>query len=557
MPKNASKKRKTTEKKSPNKMRPNKKSANPFTALVTLPEEAQNIRTRTDFSAEKSSLAKPFFKTQFTFNFLDQDGQPVDRSTSIPAQLFFLQYGRGPYDVIRWWQSVDADSYDENDTLQSSVLDATRCYQMVFYSNEEQENVTELQVPIEPEFDQQIKFKGLVATNLIFSGPSAPVPAAEAVYDSFQYSKDFKGKRYFYWDSGIRYADDDTYEAILAFQFSEPPSTGNTFWIRVFRWGQGADIIEINDQFVGDGTTIRFATSLPGEQHDFYRIEYGLTPANATDEAFVGFPAGTTLQVWLVGWGSALNTRNISGYTDNEKFVEKIKHTAHSCLLSNDQTDVFKNGSVYAAQVNSDDSWPYWVQLASGSLTNFIAELQDEDSSKAFNAARGLYSYLKPTSTKELEFQSTFVTSEGSSAGGGAHVHVDEWSDLEHISSFVQIAFVVNNNAFVPAARNLTLRARFFQPLEYHTDNQWVDKGTQDVGISTLNQSLEELRLAPQFFSNDEHLKQLAGFLKKVGLVATIAGAAITPISGPVGAGIAAAGASSFGAGELIDIIDF
>lgn len=531
---------------------------NPITALVTLPEEAAHYRVRTDFSTIKSALAKPFFKSEFFFNFVDQQGVTLDSSTDMPPNLFFMQYGLGPHCSIRWWNTnVLAQPYSDTDTITDVVAAASSCYQMIFYQQEDDKEVDLVLVPPGPVWKIDLKFKGMKSVSGVGIYPAVN---AEAVYDTFQYSHQYRGYRYFYVDSNKKLNTNNNYNAICIVEFGAAVPVNSTVYIRVYRFGQGAEVLEFSGTLVGDNSKTFVIFQLPGEQHDFYRVELFMANSLGPTAAPVGFATSTPCKFFVLGYGSALNCRNMSGYEENEKFVQSIKNFSHSCLLSNDQADFFKNGTIYASQITGGDAWPWWLQLASqglGSLSNFTAQISDEDDSVTLNASNGIYSFIKPTSTKEMEFQRSWVNSEGQVAGGGSHVHTDEWTDMENFPTFIQIAVVVNPIQITGATPTyLSLRGKFFQPCEYRTDNQWADKSEDTLSGNYTTQALEQLRKINNFSANDIHLKQIGGALKKLGLVATIGGAAITPVSGPIGAGVAGAGVTAAGLGELIDILE-
>lgn len=522
----------------------NSRAKDTFAASVAAPEEVGNFRTRTDYSAEKSALAEPYLKTEIPFNY-QSFTNGVDPSSSIPTSLLITTTHRDPHASFKYWQQNNEPvSWNPQSTIPSDPADADWHYSMVFEqltngTNQEGDYLTFTNDVETTGLHHDTKFKGMRFNSDKTSG--------KPVYDDFQYSMEYGGKRYFYTDSGRVNPTDDTksYQSLVVFTTSAVVPTNGVLNFTVFNFNEGADSIVGTAQIAAGDDIVTIV--LPGEIHDYYRVEVDYMPQHAAAATPTALPANFFYSVDLYGFGSYMQFTNLPGYNSNEATTEELKMTAETCFLSNDNVQLYKNGTVYQAQLPETMIWTNLLVAAqTKGVPGIVTVLTNEDNEKDYNAANGSYAFLKPGSTDELKFKHPWSLSFPLTTGG-KQVHVDEWSRFE--DGFDWMATIWNVSNVAEPVTNLTARVRNYYNIEFKTNNLWMHKGYADLGPANLQRSLEVLRTMPQFYSNDDHLKKIGGTLKKAGIAGgLIAGAAgqveLLPVAGAV-----------YGAGELLDTI--
>lgn len=210
---------------------------------------------------------------------------------------------------------------------------------------------------------------------------------------------------------------------------------------------------------------------------------------------------------------------------NNLQRVQAMVMSASSLLWRNTASYDNAQGDVGAVIIGPSIEW--WTLATNGAMSyNGLASLFP-NGWKSFFAAKGLYTWLKPSDEEDIEFKS-----ENKSYPAGV------WSyarfNLRSTSKFAACAMSVSNDA----GRDTVLRCAAH--IQYETNDCWADTREPEANVDDWLTAVKMLSRVPNITENPVHVKDILNSIGKVGLfvnniqtrLAPIAGAAASLIPG-------------------------
>jgi hypothetical protein len=200
---------------------------------------------------------------------------------------------------------------------------------------------------------------------------------------------------------------------------------------------------------------------------------------------------------------------SIPGLNNNLGAVKGIRMLGLSLMYTNTSAAIQLGGTISGFQAGTDDNWQNYVSTASSGSLSLFASVQD---STTLNAARGMYSFLKPTDPRDFDFKDDLVTNVQ-----GQPINTN--FELDANDSFV--AFVMNNPNSEGTSGYHTIR----YAVEYLTNDPWRSTGVSYVDESLASQAIAKIRDFQQFHENPLHWSDLWSGIQKA--VKTVANAVV------------------------------
>jgi len=186
----------------------------------------------------------------------------------------------------------------------------------------------------------------------------------------------------------------------------------------------------------------------------------------------------------------------IPEFLQNLQNISRWKIDGLSLHYENDSDYQNMSGNYFQKQIPASIPWQNVANPTTGCQQ--LTTLADNRDGKL---AVGCYSYLKPSSDEELKFTNNGV--QGPNADSICQVHFQLENRSDYLVTFVQ--------AGTPNDQKGLWKLGY--TVEYITVNQWVNlvRPSSKINYRKLENKIAK---ADQFFDNENHIKQIFGFLK-------------------------------------------
>lgn len=190
---------------------------------------------------------------------------------------------------------------------------------------------------------------------------------------------------------------------------------------------------------------------------------------------------------------------------DAGSLFQDVRVLGDAVLTSNTTSEFFKNGMLYARQLQANQPW-------------FVAA-QTEDEYTSLNVremyqgrlAKGLYAMVKPqgdTDAAPFALRKTNIQS-----GGPLNIPLLGFYPFD-VPGVVSALFVPSQPATADQATSMNIH--FMRSIEYTTDSQLVIVDVTSVHRSQFPDILDAISACPQFFENPLHLSEIRELISKI-----------------------------------------
>lgn len=208
--------------------------------------------------------------------------------------------------------------------------------------------------------------------------------------------------------------------------------------------------------------------------------------------------------------------------------VQSMCMSASSLLWRN--TASYDNAQGDVGSVTIGPSFEWWTLLPGNASYNGLASLFP-NGWKSFFAAKGLYTWLKPSDEEDIEFKA-----EVKSFPAG------QWSfarfNLRSKANYAACAMSVSNDA----GRDTLIRVAAH--IQYESNDCWADTRVPEANVDDWLAAVKMLANVPNITENPLHIKDVLNAIGKVGLFVNNVQTRLAPL--------AAAGASLIPGGSIV-----
>ncbi len=200
--------------------------------------------------------------------------------------------------------------------------------------------------------------------------------------------------------------------------------------------------------------------------------------------------------------------------------VQSLCVSAVSALWRNTASYDNAQGDVGAVIIGPGYEW--WSILTPPSNASYsgLAALFP-NGFKSFFAAKGIYTFLKPSDEEDLEFKTDIKT-----------YPAGEWSyarfNLRSNANYAALAMSVS----LDAGRDTTLRLAAH--IQYETNDCWADARVPEANVDDWLTAVKMLANVPNITENPLHIKSVLNAIGKVGLVLNSVQSALAPVASGV-----------------------
>jgi len=200
--------------------------------------------------------------------------------------------------------------------------------------------------------------------------------------------------------------------------------------------------------------------------------------------------------------------------------VQSLCVSAVSALWRNTASYDNAQGDVGAVIIGPGYEW--WSILASPATPSYSGIAGTfPNGFKSFFAAKGIYTFLKPSDEEDLEFKTDVKT-----------YPAGQWSfarfNLRSNASYAALVMSVS----LDAGRDTTLRLAAH--IQYETNDCWADARVPEANVDDWLTAVKMLANVPNITENPLHLKTVLNAIGKVGLVLNSVQTQLAPIAGGV-----------------------
>jgi len=244
------------------------------------------------------------------------------------------------------------------------------------------------------------------------------------------------------------------------------------------------------DSFSGDGTTkVKSFLITWGEGYYGWQLIVNQSGVQESGPMRVGFSIPAETWIWA--------HLPIPGILSNLNSVTGIQVNAVAMLLTNNASEMVRNGSVLQRQLGEGAYWQKYTSYAS------VAEARGLPPIPLVN---GFYHFLKPTCPDDFEWQKVI------DADANPLNPNRMWYPIKSSFQFAVMAIKLNvDGNFSGQDMTLTLATGF----EYTSPDRWREAKPAALRNHEFLLMIELLRYCPTAHENPFHMKDLANFLKK------------------------------------------
>lgn len=259
--------------------------------------------------------------------------------------------------------------------------------------------------------------------------------------------------------------------------------------MRIYQYYGGQKIYFDQQVFPGN-TAITYTPTQPG----YYAITFQF-PSDAHSIAiYTGDPVGQHVWRHLAAPDVELNLGRI----------QSVSMSASSLLWRNTASYDNAQGNVGAVIVGPGFDWDSMLQNGSTPSYNTVSSLFP-NGWKSFFAAKGIYSFLKPSDEEDIAFRTNIKQ-----FANGTWSYA-RWN-LKQSTSYVIAAMSVTNDT----GRDTVLRAACH--IQYESNDCWADTRVPEANVDDWLSAVKMLANVPNITENPIHVKDIVQAIGKVGM---------------------------------------